>query len=636
MTDRGVTNGLLAAKYHSIQGQASVSTSYGACTLATVCAIKEEEEEEEDPQSTSEERWHHRDPSSESGFVSDCTRPHSSADSSLFCSTEELAASPQEEELFRYMEKQTTGVELELRKLAAAADMGTDEETGVAYVASTVLTTNTTEEDYDSISISSDYVSVEDERKHCKSAFGVLCYLKHEVHKLKSYFESECIRLALHSSSAVSTPDADAQRLLSEDSIQRQKFSERLDTCLDSMERQMDDIRHKNDFIIDGVMHKRHVNAITATIQRAPIGWVNWLHILLFGALICLLMYVLLWYRLSDKWIVCLRLVRSPLLVVLLVYLYGINMKVWAWFKIDYITIFNHTAVTPTPRHVFRAGSVLTVLMTLCIVGLVLASPYGVKLPKLPIKIAPMVMWLCLLAFLLNPLNLFLRSVRYSLLRKVGRIVLAPFFFVYFPDFYLADQFNSVVALFCDLQYTVCYLSTDPWTGTVIDTYVCTSSANGIRPLISLLPAFWRFLQCCRCFYNTRNAKHLVNAGKYSTMLPVILFATLFSVKVKGDIGLNFDPEHSWIVICWLISSFVHAAYTFLWDVCCDWGLLFKRKLVYRRWLVYVVAMLLDFVFRFLWTVKLAMAIVWEKDSDLLYTGVCCVFVEWSGSLENP
>lgn len=629
MTDSRETNGLLTAQSHSIQGQASVSTSYGAIapatTAATVYTIKEEE-----PQSS--EKWHHRDSSSESGFVSDYTRARStiySTDSSTFCSTEDLIASPLEEELFRYMETRTSGVELELRKLAAAENMETDEETGVVYVASTVLTTSTIEGDYDSISISSDYVSVEDERKQCKSSFGVLYYLKHEIHRLKSYFESECIRLALCSSAVDSTPDA-AQRLLGEDSIQRQEFAERLDACLDKVEQQMDDIRHKNDVIIDGVRHKHHENAITATIQKSPIGCVNWLHILLFIALICLLLYVVLWYRLSDKWIVCLRLVRSPLLVVLLVYLYGINMKVWAWCKIDYITIFNHhPSAMPTPRHVFKAASVLTVLMTLCIMGLVLASPYGVKLP---IKIVPVIMWLCLLAFILNPLDVFLRSVRYSLVRTVGRVVLAPFFFVYFPDFYLGDQFNSIVALFCDLQYTVCYLSIDPWTGTTIDTYICTSSADGIRPIISLLPAFWRTLQCCRCFYNTRNFKHLVNAGKYSTMLPVILFATLFSVRIKGDIGMNFDPKHSWIIICWLISSFVHAAYTFLWDVCCDWGLwslwcsLFKRKLIYRHKLVYVVAMLLDFIFRFLWTVKLAMAIVWEKDSDLLYTGI--IFLE--------
>ena len=619
MTDIRGTNGLLAAKSHSIQGVYAHSTSYGATATATAPAVYTVREEEEP-----KKQQHHRGISTESGFVSDYTRTLS-ADSSPLFSTEDLSVNPEEQALFRYMETHTSGVELELRKLAAADDVGTDEETGVAYVTSTVLTTNTMEGDYDSISISSDYVSVEEERKQYKSAFGVLCCLRNEIHRLKSYFESECIRLALYSSVAP-TPD-DAQRLLTEDSLQRQRFAERLDACLDNVDRQMDNIRHKNDIIIDGVRHKHHENAITTAIQRSPIGCVNWMHILLFVALICVLLYVVLWYRLSDKWIVCVRLVRSPLMVVLLVYLYGINMKVWAWFKIDYISRFSHNpAATPTPRHVFKVASMLTVLMTVCIVVLVFASPYGAKLP---IKIAPIVMWVCLLTFILNPLDIFMKSARYSLIRKVGRIVLAPLFYVYFSDFFLADQFNSIVALFCDLQYTVCYLSIDPWTGTDFDTYTCTSSGNGIRPIISLLPAFWRFMQCCRCFYNTRNFKHLVNAGKYSTMLPVILFATFFSVKVKGDISKNFDPEHSWIVICWLMSSFFHAAYTFLWDVCCDWGLwnlycsLFKRKLIYRPKLVYVVAIVLDFIFRFLWTVKLAMAIVWEKDSDLLYTGVC-------------
>jgi hypothetical protein len=45
-----------------------------------------------------------------------------------------------------------------------------------------------------------------------------------------------------------------------------------------------------------------------------------------------------------------------------------------------------------------------------------------------------------------------------------GRIVLAPFFYVNFADFWLADQLNSLVIVFVDFQYFICfYLANDNW-----------------------------------------------------------------------------------------------------------------------------------------------------------------------------
>lgn len=42
-----------------------------------------------------------------------------------------------------------------------------------------------------------------------------------------------------------------------------------------------------------------------------------------------------------------------------------------------------------------------------------------------------------------------------------GKVVTAPFFFVTFADFWLADQLNSMVTLFTDIQYFVCFYVTN-------------------------------------------------------------------------------------------------------------------------------------------------------------------------------
>lgn len=598
------------------------------------------------------EKHHHRNFSRESGFETDLTRRSSTVSSSSSDELEDLVEEFEDtssasstriktEELFDYMEVHTKQVEQELRNVSLAIRGGTpppmedDEYVSVLDVNSTVLAINCEEGDFESISIGTDYISVEDERKRYRSAFGVLYNLKHEIWQLKDYFDSECAKLDRFVMGASSNPE-DAQRLLGETSMRQERFHRRLDDCMGEVGREMEEIRNKNDVIINGVRMRsaNRESAINRLIRKSPVGCVTWLHGFLFLTLFAMISYLYLWSRSSDQWTVCLRLVRSPLMIVLLCYLYGINMKVWAMFKVDYVSIFDHhPSSTPTPKYIFRVASTLTVLMGTLVAALVVATPFS---KALPLKIAPIAMWLVLLAFLFNPFDVFMKKVRFNLFLSFVRIMISPLTFVYFADFFLADQFNSTVAIFLDVQYLVCYLVVGPWAGDRIDPKKCTSSGNGIRPIISLLPACWRFLQCLRCYYDTRKISHLVNAGKYFTTLPVIIFATFYSTMVKGDIRLHFMfNDVGWIVILLLLSSFVHSVYTFIWDISRDWGLwnlkctLFDRRLVYRRKLVYLLAIGLDFVFRFLWTAKLTLAIVWERDSDLIYTGMCIPSLEW-------
>lgn len=52
-----------------------------------------------------------------------------------------------------------------------------------------------------------------------------------------------------------------------------------------------------------------------------------------------------------------------------------------------------------------------------------------------------------------------------------------------------------------------------------------------IRPIVNCIPAWIRFAQCLRRFYDTKEAfPHLVNAGKYATTFFVVIFATLRAI----------------------------------------------------------------------------------------------------------
>ena len=81
----------------------------------------------------------------------------------------------------------------------------------------------------------------------------------------------------------------------------------------------------------------------------------------------------------------------------------------------------------------------------------------------------------------------------------------------YFDNHFFSDEFNEVTPDTEILEY-------------------CTNG-NWVRAVFSALPAWFRFAQCLRRYKDTRDAfPHLVNAGKYSTTLFVVLFKFLNGV----------------------------------------------------------------------------------------------------------
>ena len=330
---------------------------------------------------------------------------------------------------------------------------------------------------------------------------------------LNSSFASLDELVALHDDSTLSH---EGQSYLQSKESTKREFEHRISACLGKIESELQVLQLKNEAHPDSFEAFHMVGKkITQQVKKTPISRFTYLSFLLFLVICGVMSYM--YFSFHNPWVIYLRLLRSPLLIVFYLYLYGVNMKVWANTGIDYVSIFNyfHKGI-PTPKFVNKIARIFTVYFTLLIVLLLFVSPFS---SDIPVKVIALVMWLSLLGFLINPMNVYLRRGRFSFITVIVRILLAPFIFVYFGDFWFADQLNSTVALLLDIQYLGCYLISDPWiVGTEMhDDNVCTQSANGIRPVISCLPALWRLFQCLRCFYDTREVRHLINAGKYST-----------------------------------------------------------------------------------------------------------------------
>lgn len=60
---------------------------------------------------------------------------------------------------------------------------------------------------------------------------------------------------------------------------------------------------------------------------------------------------------------------------------------------------------------------------------------------------------------------------------------MAPFFYVTFADFWVADQLNSLVTLFTDLQYFVCFYFTNPSWSVGVGLYLLVMSQYNIKSI---------------------------------------------------------------------------------------------------------------------------------------------------------
>ena len=69
---------------------------------------------------------------------------------------------------------------------------------------------------------------------------------------------------------------------------------------------------------------------------------------------------------------------------------------------------------------------------------------------------------------------------------------------------------------------------------------------NWLRAVCSALPAWFRFAQCFRRYKDQKDTVHLVNAGKYSSTLLVVIFSFLnvyFTIHFSDSDVSFFSPS---------------------------------------------------------------------------------------------
>ncbi|XP_037560453.1 xenotropic and polytropic retrovirus receptor 1-like isoform X2 [Dermacentor silvarum] len=359
--------------------------------------------------------------------------------------------------------------------------------------------------------------------------------------------------------------------------------------------------------------------------QQSP--WVTFKVGLFSGAYIVLIIAVILsgvFSQTRDDWRIVFRLYRGTLLIILFMFLIGVNVYGWRTSGVNHVLIFeldprNHLS----EQHLMEMAAIFGVLWALSVLAFLYSGPLAI-----PTYANPLALLLLMLVFLVNPLHTMRHQARFWLLRVLGRIFAAPFFYVGFADFWLADQLNSLVPVFIDAQYFVCFYATDfQWMENSDAARCMNRPVNlALRPVLACLPAWFRFAQCLRRYRDTREAfPHLANATKYATTFFVVLFSTLFNVYRDSYPSSSSHP----FFILWILSAVVSSCFTYTWDVRMDWGLFdsnagenrfLREEIVYSSSGYYYFAILTDLALRFGWTLSVSLTELGVIHSDLMVT----------------
>ncbi|KAJ6860111.1 SPX and EXS domain-containing protein 1-like isoform X1 [Populus alba x Populus x berolinensis] len=296
------------------------------------------------------------------------------------------------------------------------------------------------------------------------------------------------------------------------------------------------------------------------------------------------------------------------LLVTMMVWLWGVNLWVFAQSTISYAKIFDLDQTHLTHREIWKVATWMTIIVPTSMTAYLYLYSHG------EVSLAasqPVLLYCAVSLVLIFPFDIFYLSSRYYLLRTLWWIVF-PLQAITFADFFVADILTSMSKVLSDLERSVCRMvhrqvATTAWFEA---DSVCGSHSIGI-PIALVLPYIFRLFQCLRQYKDTKEKTTLFNALKYSTAVPVIFLSAL-KYHVLPDSWTNFYRP------LWLLSGVINSLYSFYWDVTRDWDLscftrIFKSNkpslcsyLLHGRKWVYFWVIGSNFILRLAWTYKLS------------------------------
>ncbi|CCA74266.1 related to putative phosphate transporter 1 [Serendipita indica DSM 11827] len=276
--------------------------------------------------------------------------------------------------------------------------------------------------------------------------------------------------------------------------------------------------------------------------------------------------------------------------------LVSLNIIVWAHVRINYIFIFELDVRTVVDSREY-AELPAFLLLTLTYAFWLSFSGLPMVVHHTVWPLAWLLLTICILA---NPIPIFYPYSRSWILRKSGGLLLSGTRRVEFQDFFLGDQYCSMVYTLTSLYWMGCLYGshwTLPWGQ-------CELPSWGVPWLLATLPSWIRLVQCVRRYFDSWQYLHLVNGGKYSSS--IIYYALYYHWRHQGS-------PRSRSFIPFVLFACITSIYSTSWDFLMDWSLFqsgaryrfLRKNLLYSQIWTYYFAMVTNVLIRFGWFIYL-------------------------------
>ncbi|KAI9252395.1 EXS family-domain-containing protein [Phascolomyces articulosus] len=277
---------------------------------------------------------------------------------------------------------------------------------------------------------------------------------------------------------------------------------------------------------------------------------------------------------------------------------------------------------TPLHKPIFALATLMT--------GIILCNVVWYTMT--PWHWTPILCYVFALVIIFWPGKNLYRKERERFIRVLRRIFSFNLFSkVYFGDVILADILTSFSNVFGDLFSTCCSATTQD-NPCYRDIFV---------PLLISLPYVIRLRQCLSEYIDSGGEckRHLWNALKYASAFPVIIISASQKKADRYIAATGSVPSTWWIsdtglFRLWMVFVFINSMYSFWWDISVDWNLInisasprttmthhghqhhlhhyttpivrFRRHLHFNESGPYYAAMMIDFILRTTWSLKLS------------------------------
>jgi len=284
-------------------------------------------------------------------------------------------------------------------------------------------------------------------------------------------------------------------------------------------------------------------------------------------------------------------------IIILCLFLLGIDMLVLKHYKINYVYIFElDTRNKIKPIIIFQNALGLSALWIIFFLLMKIAMKFNLFGGEY--TLFPLLMNTILVVILFLPFHILYLSFRKGLLLVLRRN-LFPFGknTVRFKDFVfgdiltsLSDPFKNLLLGYCIMVCRECYVNNTRGPCSR-DTIPCL--------IISVYPQFIRWTQCINKLYYTRLLwPHLGNFFKYSCGIGNTLMG-YFYTKKDNNLRLYFR----------IFIGAISTCYNLFWDIYLDWGcgrindlhFFLREKLTYPQ-ICYYLAIIYDIIVRTTWT----------------------------------